>query len=397
MSIKPHYRLYACFFLFSLITGAMYSRLPDIQLALQVNEAQLGQVLIGGAIGSLISLTLCGPIIERLGARTTAYITLIGSIFCYCSVAFITWAPLAFFALFLSGILVGGLEVNLNVQIGRQEAIQGRSMMSRAHGFWSLGFFVTSLVAAGIRQAAISAQWHLGGAFVVVTIASIIAVSGIEETPAPPSAASEEKPPLFAFPTIALIPLCLIGLVAFLIEGAGVDWSAIYMRDAFHADPFIGGLGLSFFAFIMAAGRLYLGPVIDRLSPRLVVGALLAVSVVGLCAVWLAPHPYVALVGFALLGGGCSAIYPVVVSAAAQRTDRSSAANVAAVAQISFVVFFLAPPMLGFIAHSYGIRQSYLFCLPLVILSLFAIRALPSRGKAPTPGQALPEPLTPNG
>ena len=118
---------------------------------------------------------------------------------------------------------------------------------------------------------------------------------------------------------------------------------------------------------------------------------------VGLLAVWLAPHPYVAIAGFGLLGGGCSAVYPIVISAAAQRTDRPSAINVAAVAQASFVVFFLAPPILGFFAHTFGIRWSYVICLPLVIASLFAIRALPARGKPATPGQVLPEPLTPNG
>jgi MFS family permease len=400
MIIKPHYRLYSCFLLFSLITGAMYSRLPDIQSALGVNEAELGATLIGAAIGSLISLTLCAPLIEKLGARLTSYITLIGSTACYCAVAFISWAPLAFFALFVAGLLVGALEVNLNVQIGRQEIVQGRSMMSRAHGFWSLGFFITSLLAAAIRQAGISAQWHLGVAFVLVTILAVISVSGIEHTPAPPNLArpdETEKAPLFAFPTLALLPLCLIGLVAFLIEGAGVDWSAIYMRDAFHADPFVGGLGLSFFAAVMAVGRLTAGSIVDRLSPRLVVGVLLGVSIVGLCAVWLAPHPYVALAGFALLGGGCSAIYPLVVSAAAQRTDRPSPINVAAVGQISFVVFFLAPPFLGFIAYHFGIRQSYLVCLPLVIASMLMITALPARGRAPRPGEPMPEPLTPNG
>ena len=59
--MQQHFRLAACFFLYALITGAMYSRLPDIQLRLGVNEAELGLVLIGGAIGSLISLTLSAP------------------------------------------------------------------------------------------------------------------------------------------------------------------------------------------------------------------------------------------------------------------------------------------------------------------------------------------------
>jgi len=185
--------------------------------------------------------------------------------------------------------------------------------------------------------------------------------------------------------------------VAFLIEGAGVDWSTIYMRDVFQSPPFIGGLGLTLFTAIMAAARIFLGPVIDRFSPRTVVAVLLGISIVGLGFVWLAPNPYVAIIGFGMLGGGCSAVYPLVVSAAAQRTDRPASINVAAIGQISFVVFFLAPPILGFIAHTIGIRWSYLICLPLVIASLFAIRALPARGKAPTPGEILPEPLSPNG
>ena len=31
MSIQQHHRLGACFFLYAMVTGAMYSRLPDIQ------------------------------------------------------------------------------------------------------------------------------------------------------------------------------------------------------------------------------------------------------------------------------------------------------------------------------------------------------------------------------
>jgi hypothetical protein len=60
------------------------------------------------------------------------------------------------------------------------------------------------------------------------------------------------------------------------------------------------------------------------------------------------------------------------------------------------VVFFLAPPILGFVAHYFAIRQSYLVCLPLVIASLFAVRALPARAKAVVTGEVLPEPLSPN-
>jgi MFS family permease len=396
MALEQHHRLAACFFLFSLVTGAMYSRLPDIQHALGVNEAELGLVLIGAAIGSLISLTFASPLIERLGARTTGFITVLGSTLSYASITLITNAGLAFAVLFVAGLLAGALEINLNVQLGRLEALYKRSLMSRAHGFWSLGFFVTSLAAAGVRQAGVPAPLHLGIVLAAVFIIGIVALVGLDEAPVPASQATE-APPLVAFPTLALLPLCLIGCVAFLIEGAGVDWSTIYMRDVFAAEPFVGGLGLTLFTAVMAAARIFLGPVVDRYSPRGVVMVLLGISIVGLVAVWLAPHPVVAIVGFGLLGGGCSAVYPLVVSAAAQRTDRAASLNVAAIGQLSFVVFFLAPPILGFIAHTLGIRWSYLICLPLVIASLFAVRALPARNIPPAPGELLPEPLTPNG
>ncbi|HVX80041.1 MAG TPA: MFS transporter [Devosiaceae bacterium] len=396
MSLKPHQRLAACFFLFSCITGAMYSRMPDIQRALAVDEAQLGLTLIGAAVGSLISLTFSSPLIERLGARATGFITVIGSAICYASIAFISYAPLAFLVLFVAGLLAGALEINLNVQLGRLEVIEGRSLMSRAHGFWSLGFFCTSLVAAAIRQAGVPAPWHLAAVLVFIIVVGYIAISGMTDAPVP-AAQENDKPPLIAFPNPSLLPLCLIGIAAFLIEGAGVDWSAIYMRNVFHAEPFIGGLGLTLFTAVMAAARIYLGPVVDHYSPRTVVTVLLSISMAGLFAVWLAPHPYVAIAGFAMLGGGCSAVYPLVVSAAAQRTDRPSAVNVAAIGQVSFIVFFLAPPLLGFVAHAVDIRWSYVVCMPVVIAAIFLVGALPARAKPEVPGTPLPEPLTPNG
>ncbi|HTM78096.1 MAG TPA: MFS transporter, partial [Devosia sp.] len=95
-----------------------------------------------------------------------------------------------------------------------------------------------------------------------------------------------------------------------------------------------------------------------------------------------APVPWVALAGFAMMGAGCSAVYPLAVSAAAQRTDRPSAVNVAALAQVTFIVFFLGPPLLGFAAEYLGIRSAYLVILPVLIMGWIACRALAPKGPA---------------
>ena len=388
MQLAPQHRIYACFFLFAVSMGALLARMPDLQMALGVDRSELGLTLIGAAIGALTALTFASPIIERLGARTTAFITVLGTSALLATVPWLSSAPLVFLILVFEGLLAGSLEINLNVEIDRIEAQLGRGVMNRAHGFWSLGFFLTALAASAIRQAGVPMHIHLGVTFAFVLIIGTWIISGMRNAPARVTHEHEEKAPLIALPTASLLPLCGIGIAAFLIEGAGIDWSAIYMRDVFASEPFIGGLGLTAFTFFMAAARLLVDPQVDRFGARAVASVLLLLAATGVLAVWAAPHPFVALLGFGLMGAGCSAVYPLAVSAAAQRTDRPTHTNVAAVVQMSFVVFFLAPPLLGFIADHAGMRIAYLICLPLIIYALFSIKSLPGRKSVDAPARA---------
>jgi MFS family permease len=379
--MAAQHRIYVCFLLFAVSMGALMARMPDLQLQLQVNKSELGLTLIGAAIGALTSLTFASPIIARLGARTTAFITVLGTAALLALVPWITSAPVVFCILVCEGLLAGALEINLNVEIDRIEAQLGRGVMNRAHGFWSLGFFLTALAASAIRQAGISMQLHLALTFILVAVFASLAIYGMRNAPARPEASHAEGP-MIALPTVALLPLCIIGIAAFLLEGAGIDWSAIYMRDVFSSEPFVGGLGLTLFTFFMASARLFVDPMVDRFGPRRVAATLLVCSSIGIVAVCAAASPAIALFGFGMMGAGCSAVYPLAVSAAAQRTDRPAYLNVAALGQMSFVVFFVAPPLLGFIAEHAGIRMSYLICLPLIAGALLLVGALDVRRKA---------------
>lgn len=394
MPIAPQYRLYAVMFLFALSLGGMLSRMPDLQRHLEVTESELGLTLIGMAIGSLISLTISSPIIKRLGARTTAFVTIFGTAAMYALVPWLPNAPAVFAALFVAGFLAGALEINVNIEADKLEAQLGRRIMNRVHGMWSLGFFVTALIGAALRQSGVSFEAHTGLLLGVVVVVGLLMFTGLTTAPERPDAHQGEHP-VFALPTLGLLPLCLIGIAAFLVEGAGVDWSAIYMRDVWQAEPFVGGLGLTLFTALMALTRLTIDPFVDAHGPRRVAGTLLMVAALGTVLVGLAWADWVALVGFALLGMGCSAVYPLAVSAAAQRTDRPAAVNVAAIGQVTFIVFFLAPPLLGFIAQYTGIRNSYLICLPVIAFGILAVPALKGKAKGGMP--SVPEPASPHG
>ena len=180
-----------------------------------------------------------------------------------------------------------------------------------------------------------------------------------------------------------------------LMEGASIDWSAIYMRTVFDSGPFVAGFTVALFAFSQATTRFFADSFVDRHSPSGVARVLLVMMAVGVLLVFFSPAPFVSMLGFALLGIGTSALFPLAISAAAQRTDRPAAINVAALSQISFVAFLLGPPLLGFVSDHWGIRSAFGIGIPFIVLSLLTAGSLGRRPAAGKPVAPTDEPLEP--
>jgi hypothetical protein len=79
--MKPHHRIFFIQFAVALSLGAFVSRLPDLQLKFSLTEGELGLLLAVMSSGVLCGLTFSVRFIERLGARTTAFVTVFGASF----------------------------------------------------------------------------------------------------------------------------------------------------------------------------------------------------------------------------------------------------------------------------------------------------------------------------
>jgi len=378
IELRPQTRVYAAFFLYSLCMGSLFPRLPDIQKAMGVAEGALGLALIGVSVGTLTSLTFSGPLVERIGNRATMLLGIpILSLLYAC--AMLAASPAVFFLLLVPvGLVIGAVEVVVNLEADRIEHAIGTRIMNRAHGFWSIGFFAAGLVGALAAQMGVSPQLHLFAMAPLVALGVIVLLGRIEAAPHRPMVEGETAP-RFAKPTLAISILVGVTLSAMVMEGAGADWSAIFMRDVFGVEPFTAGFAVAVGAGAQAVTRFFADQFVERFSATLVARCLLTVLGVGVLMVFFAMSPAMALIGFALMGVGTSAIFPLAMSAAAQRTDRPAAINVASLAQTAFVAFLLGPPLLGFVAEHWGIRWSFGLGLPLVALSLVLAGALGDR------------------
>ncbi len=379
IELPPQQRVYGGFFIYSFCMGSLPPRLPDIQRAMGVAEGALGFGLIGAAVGTLISLSVAGPWLEKFGYRRSILV-LIPLLSLFYAIATFATGPLAFFLLLLPvGLVIGGIEIILNLEADRTEHLLGHRIMNRAHAFWSFGFFSAGIVSALVAQSGLEVHLHLLLMVPVVVIGVALLLGRYEPAPHRTGTSSDETRG-FATPTAAIMVLVIVTLSAMIIEGAGIDWSAIYMRDEFQVTPFIAGFAVALGALTQAVTRFFIDPFVERYSPTVVSRVLLAILLAGTLLIFFATTDWMALTGFALAGVGTSAIFPLAMSAAAQRTDRPAATNVASLAQTSFVAFLLGPPLLGYIAEHFGIRWSFGIGIPLVILSLIFADAL---GKKP--------------
>jgi len=379
LDLPPQQRVYAGFCVYSFCMGSLPPRLPDLQRMMQIKEGLLGFGLIGTAAGTLVSLSFSGPILERIGYRRSI-LTLIPLLALLYAIASFADGSLAFFLLlFPVGIVIGGIEIILNLEADRTEHLIGHRIMNRAHAFWSFGFFSAGIISALVAQSGLSPRIHLFLMVPVVTL-GVVSILGRFDPAPHRTGTSNEKPPQVAVPTMAIMALVAVTLSAMIMEGAGIDWAAIYMRDVFAVPPFLSGFAVALGAGAQALTRFFADPFVERYSPTAVSRALLRVLGVGALLVFFAPSDWLALVGFAMMGVGTSVIFPLAMSAAAQLTDRPASTNVASLAQISFVAFLLGPPLLGYVAEHFGIRWSFGIGLPLVILSIACAKAL---GKQP--------------
>ena len=373
----PQRNIYFSFFIYSFCLGVFFPRIGDLQNQMGIGETTLGLTLLGPAIGVQISLLFADKIFSLLGFRLVMCLGVpILGLALVCSS--LTFKPFIFFiSLMLGGFAIGILEVAVNLEADRIEYKISKKIMNRSHSFWSLGFFCSGLTGALFSQMKVSPFVNFSLSLFLGTFLTILFCS--KYIPADERPNSSVNNSLFVKPTKAVLALVVLTLSPMLLESASIDWSVIYMRDIFFTPPFINGLAIVMVALTQFSVRYYADQYVEIYGSEKVSKISVVAMLIGVVSVCFSNSPYLSLIGFAFIGGGSAVIFPLAMSAAAQKIDRPAAINVASLAQISFLVFLLAPPILGFIAENFGIRISFGIGLPLVIVSWFFISSLKSK------------------
>ena len=359
----------------ALATGSMFTRIPDLQAGLGVNEGVLGLCLLGQPVGAILTFLVSSRLVEATGTRVMLLWGIPLAALCIALMP-LAPSPLLLFLVFAAfGVLFALTNVAMNVEADRVEAATGKRLMNSCHGIWSIGQLTTVSVGALVRGLGVPAALHLGAIVPAILVAVLVIVWPMRGAPARAHTRTGPQKGM-SLPTLATVLLVGYAIGGAILEGAVRNWSVIFMRDSFVAPAWVDTLTLPAFIGATVIGRLLADQFITRYGPVRFARALGLVSLFGLALVVLSPNLTIALLGFACVGLGVCVSFPLSTSAAARLGDRPASENVAALTMTTQITLLGAPALLGYIASTFGIRSIFIVVVPVVAAAVFLARYL---------------------
>jgi fucose permease len=172
-----------------------------------------------------------------------------------------------------------------------------------------------------------------------------------------------------------LLAVCLMPMGALMVEGAMMEWSALFLRGDVGLGAFQAAAVFAVFEVAMAAARLSGDRLIERFGARAVLATSAVVAALGVLVFALSPGLVVAMAGATLTGLGIANIYPLAMSRAAEIPGPNPENNIATVAFAAFTIYLVSPPLIGTLGSALGLTMAFVLLTPVALYPLFMLRA----------------------
>ncbi len=350
------------FFIAGFGIAAWAPLIPYAKDRLGLDEGVLGLLLLCLGAGSIIAMPIAGALAARFGCRLMIGVA---TLLICASLPFLAIAgsvPALVIVLLIFGAAIGAVDVVVNIQAVIVEKASGKAMMSGFHGLWSVGGFVGAGGASGLLSMGVS---PLGAvACVVVVIVVLLLMFGKHLLP---YGTEDKDGPLFIFPKGIVLFIGFLCFIVFLAEGSMLDWSAVFLTSLRGVDFSQAGLGYSLFSVTMMIGRLNGDRIVQKFGGKkiLLFGGICAAA--GLSIAIFIPTWIASLVGFGLVGLGCSNIVPVLYSVLGRQNVMPANLAVSAVTTLGYSGILVGPALIGAIAHITNLSFAFLIVATMLL------------------------------
>ena len=359
------------FFGLGFATAAWAPLIPFAQQRLHFNHADFGLLLLCGGLGAMLAMPATGKIVQRIGCRVPIGFALLLLAVLLPSLSLWTSPLMMAITLFLFGTAAGSLGVALNIQAVVVEKNSLKSLMSGFHGMASLGglagvLTITALLALSISS--VISAFAVSLLLVIIVFLSVpYNIKAVENTLL--EASSKVKKSIRQrLPQPLIILIGITCFIIFMTEGAAMDWSGIYLTQQYGVNAAFAGLAYTFFAIAMTTGRFTGHYLIRYFGEKKLLTYSAICATLGLALVSIAPYWWLVLVGYTLVGTGCSNIVPIMFSRAGRQTVMPSAVALSCVSTMAYTGILVGPAFIGMVSELIGLSTVFMALSGLLLL-----------------------------
>ncbi len=353
--------------------GNWATLIPYIKQKFDLNDAQLGLLLLSMPIGATVMNPFSTYFINRFGMLHTTIFGLILLATSYIIPVSMALLPLVSGGLVLVGLNLSLTNVAMNTCVTSLERQHGINIMSTCHGMFSVGLMFGSITASVLRGMKTDPVYQTAAIALTITILVLSLRSIILSIHEEKTTEADSGGAKFILPKGALLLMILISLCTNITEGTMADWTAVYMRDIVRTDDYFIGWGLAGYSMFMSLGR-FVG---DALIPRYGANAILRtggiVAALGIIMAIAFPYTLTAILGFTLVGAGVSCGAPILYGSAARVPGMAKGAGLATMNTFSMGGFLAGPVLIGFISKSINLPFAFSIIAALALVWAFLV------------------------
>lgn len=353
------------FFLFAVQIMSWVPRFPEVKANLGLSNGEFGTYLSLGSVGAVIAMLSSGHFVHKLGARKVLILSTLSMCLAISAVVHLQSAPIFIIVNIINGASVSAFNTALNAQAFHAQDRAGEMILSRQHGYWTVGAVATAIL-SGFMVEFVGIALHINVLSAVLFFAILYIIKKLGPELIQPSPEDDSdfgfKDLFTSFRIDYLVSAALV--CGIMVEFATSDWSAIYAKET------IGVRGsLATIPYILTFTAMIIGRLGQhRLTPYIPLERLVRIgSVVGgvgfigfimassLLVDYSKTLAYICtLIGFAI-GGLCSSILsPTFFTAANKRSSQPSAVVVGQMGVINAILVLCVKTIIAWTAQFTG-------------------------------------------
>jgi MFS family permease len=366
---KARFSIGILFFICGLNFATWATRIPDFKSILQLSDAQLGTVLMGLPIGSLVSLPIAGWLLTKYASKWISIMAVVMYVIVIPSLSFMNSAISLFVGLFFFGMAGDIMNIAMNTQVVSLEAKMNKIIMSSFHAVFSIGLMAGAFIGGILEKEHFNTTEH----FSLIAFTNVVLVPFSIGNLLTDKPIVDENKPKSSILNLGsyLIILSFIAFCGMLCEGAMADWISLYFKEFIPNSSFPITIGFSSFAAAMVLGR-FIG---DQISLKYGVSTILILNGllvgIGMLLTLLFASVYLKIMGCFIIGIGISTIVPLIYSQAGSQKEIMPSIAIAGVSTIAYIGFLLGPVLIGYLSDFVGLDKALYLIVILGFIAAF--------------------------